>query len=82
MVDKILSKIGTAKKRLETNDEGLIMNTKKRLKYNKKYAEEIDQMEKDLEPFREKDEKVMHEKVHFEVENSLLFVMDKKVKLE
>ncbi|CAI2378127.1 unnamed protein product [Moneuplotes crassus] len=78
LVDR-MSKFST---NVENADQKIIDNAHNRAEERKKLLGEIDKMKEELEPYLEKDEEKLGEKVKIEVDNALLIIMDKKYKAE
>lgn len=78
LVDR-MSKFST---NVEEADKKILDNAHTRAEERKKLLSEIDKMKAEIEPYLEKDEEKLGEKVKVEVDNALLVIMDKKYKAE
>ena len=60
----------------------ILDNAHSRAEEKKKLLGDIEKMKQEIDPYLEKDEEVMGQKVKVEVENALLIIMDKKLRAE
>ena len=81
-IESVLKRLEKFNTTVEQADQNVIDNANQRKEERKKLFNEIETMEKELEPFREKDEQILNQKVKEEVESALLVIMDKKYKAE
>lgn len=82
LVTALMARMSKFSTNVEEADQKILDNAHSRAEERKKLLGEIDKMKQEIDPYLEKDEEVMGQKVKVEVENALLVIMDKKIKAE
>lgn len=81
-VKSLIDRMSKFNTNVEETDKKILDNAHTRAEERKKLLGEIDRMKAEIDPYLEKDEEKLGEKVKVEVENALLVIMDKKFKAE
>ena len=81
-IQGLIKRMSKFSENVESTDKKILDNARTRAEEKKKLLSEIDRMKEEIDPYLEKDDEVLGEKVKVEVENALLIIMDKKIKAE
>ena len=81
-IQGLIKRMSKFSENVESTDKKILDNARTRAEEKKKLLREIDRMKEEIDPYLEKDDEVLGEKVKVEVENALLIIMDKKIKAE